>query len=349
MSVNNSVQVLLDNKKISNISFNENGMNSFGYENLNEVFFDVYEIKHKEFDLVKEKCGEFDGDPIVELDLCIENEIFKNVRFVLKKQNGIHINTNLLDYTNVVVFEKKNTIKKQPAPVIVQKPKKIIKEAVKKKIAPANQILKEEKLVERNKEEFFNSIKTEMIDQLRGEIKQGIIAEMLKENMQSNFNSLLAEDNNKTKLHRLFEQTNTKFRNEIIQLSEKLARRESMRFAESGGGTNAVQYANGGTMDGSLTITHDLSADTIIANNVTDTLGRELVSKLSFTINGDDTKNTYILNHNLNSNKILISVYDDITKEQVIPYVVNIDNNNTKVEFSNNLTFGENYLVIIFG
>jgi len=330
------VQVLLDNKKISNISFNENGMNSFGYENLNEVFFDVYEIKHKDFDLVKEKCGEFDGNPIVELDLCIENEIFKNVRFVLKKQNGIYVNTNLLDYTKVVVFEKNNTIKKQPLPVVVQKSKKIIKEVTKKKVTPASQILKEEKLVERNKEEFFNSIKTEMIDQLRGEIKQGIIAEMLKENMQSNFNSLLAEDNNKTKLHRLFEQTNTKFRNEIIQLSEKLARRESMRFAESGGGTNAVQYANGGTINGDLNINGNL----IINDQL-------YIKKAIFDV-GDGLQQSFVFTHNLNTKHILVNVQDSVTNEIVIPYIKLIDENSLLIEFS--FVPDENsYRLIIFG
>ena len=311
-------------------------MNSFGYENLNEVFFDVYEIKHKDFDLVKEKCGEFDGNPIVELDLCIENEIFKNVRFVLKKQNGIYVNTNLLDYTNVVVFEKKNTIKKQPLPVVVQKSKKIIKEVTKKKVTPTSQILKEEKLVERNKEEFFNSIKTEMIDQLRGEIKQGIIAEMLKENMQSNFNSLLAEDNNKTKLHRLFEQTNTKFRNEIIQLSEKLARRESMRFAESGGGTNAVQYANGGTMNGDLNINGNL----IINDQL-------YIKKVVFDV-GDSSQQSFVFTHNLNTKNILVNVQDSVTNEIVIPYIKLIDENSLLIEFS--FIPNENsYKLIIFG
>ena len=324
-------------------------MNSFGYENLNEVFFDVYEINHKDVQLVKEKKGDFDGNPIVEMDLCIENETFKNVRFVLKKQNGIHINPSLLDYTNVVVFEEKNKPKQKPIVKPKLKPKKIVKEEKTQKLSEKTLVLKEEKLVEKNKEDFFNSIKSEMIDQIKNEIKQGIIADMLKENIQSNLDSLVTNENNRNKLTNLFEQTNTKFRNEIIQLSEKLARRESMRFAESGGGTNAVQYANGGTMDGNLTISQNLSSNTIIANNVTDTLGRELVKKLSFDIIGDGRQNSYILNHNIGSNKILISVYDANTNEMVVPYIVNIDNNNTKIEFSNFLQINENFTAIIFG
>lgn len=323
-------------------------MNSFGYENLDEVFFDVYQIKHKNVELVKEKKGEFNGNPIIELDLCIENEIFKNVRFLLKKQNGIFINPNLLDYSSVMVYEKTKKITKKvikSIPVV----KKIIKEEIIRKLPETHQVLKEETLIEKHKEEFFESVKGEIFDQFKNEIKQGIIAEMLKENLQSNFDSLLSENGNKNKLTKLFEQTNTVFRNEIIQLAEKLARRESMRFAESGGGTNAVQYSNGGLMDGSLTITNNLSAAQITANNITDTQGRELVSKLSFNVIGDGTRNSYLLNHNLNSKKVIINTYDGTSDEIVIPYTQITDKDNVLIQFSNNLELNEKYVVIIFG
>jgi hypothetical protein len=95
MSVNKCVQVLLDNHKISEYSFVEEGMNSLGYESLNEVFFDVYEIKSKYLDLVKEKKGDFNGNPIIEADLKIKDQIFKNVRFILTKENKVKINPNL--------------------------------------------------------------------------------------------------------------------------------------------------------------------------------------------------------------------------------------------------------------
>ena len=54
------MQILLDNNKISNFSIINDGMNTLGYESLNEVFFDVYEIKSNGLDLVKEKRGEFE-------------------------------------------------------------------------------------------------------------------------------------------------------------------------------------------------------------------------------------------------------------------------------------------------
>ena len=108
LNLNKSVQILLDNKKITNISFNENEMNSFGYESLNEVFFDVFEIKGKNLEFIKEKKGDLDGDPIVELDLCIENQKYKNVRFVLKKNGNVNINPKLLDHLSATVFEQSN-------------------------------------------------------------------------------------------------------------------------------------------------------------------------------------------------------------------------------------------------
>jgi hypothetical protein len=91
------VQILLDNNKISNFSIIEDGMNSLGYENLNEVFFDVYVIKSNGIELIKEKKGEFNGNPIIEIDLHIKNKTYKNVQFVLTKENKININPNLLN------------------------------------------------------------------------------------------------------------------------------------------------------------------------------------------------------------------------------------------------------------
>ena len=340
------MQVLLDNNNISDYAFIEEGMNSLGYESLNEVFFDVFEIKSKNLDLVKEKRGEFNGIPIIEADLRIKNEIFKNVRFVLSKENKIKINPNLLDYTKVVIYENKNKSKssasikdtirhKAPsAPVVVTE----------KTIRKPKPIIVEQSLIEKTKTEFFDAIKGEVLEELKREVKAGIISDLIKENLQSNFDSIITDNGNKNKLQRILENFNNSFRKDYIELAEKVSRREAMRYAESGGGTNAVQYANGGIMDGSLLITQNLTA-----TNIIDTKNRELVSKLSFDIVGDGTKNSYILNHNLNTYKILINVYDANTKEIVLPYIVNTDENNTKIEFSNNLQLNENYNVIIFG
>lgn len=338
------MQVLLDNNVISDYSFVKEGMNSLGYDSLNEVFFDVFEIKSKYLDLVKEKKGDFNGNPIVELDLKIKNETFKNVRFVLTKENKIKINPNLLDYTKIVTYENIN-VKKIKSPILEKKKKEVVVPVITEKKEPKKvEILKEKSLIEKTKEEFFNSIKGEVLEELKKEVKAGIIADLIKENLQINFDSVITDNGNRNKLHKILENYNNSFRKEYIELAEKVSRRESMRYAESGGGTNAVQYANGGIMNGDLTIIGSLTA-----NEIKDIHNRELVSKLSFNIIGDGTKNSYTLNHNLNTYKIIINVYDANTKELVLPYIINTDENNTKIEFSNNLQISENYNVIIFG
>ena len=319
-------------------------MNSLGYESLNEVFFDVFEIKNKDLDLLKEKKGDFNGNPIIELDLRIENEIHKNVRFVLKNQSGIQINPNLLDYTKAVIFEKTKKIKEITKPKKIAETKAVSIQPPKRKIITEQKhIVREEKLIEQGKQEFFESIRNEVISDLKNEIRQGLIADLLKTNIQSNFNEFLEETNTSGRLQKLFQNANNTFRKELIELSEKIARRESMRFAESGGGTTAVQYANGGKMDGDLEVT-----GSIIAGHISDTQGRELVSKLSFDIIGDGTKSVYTLNHNLGTKNIIINIYDKNTDELVLVSVTHTDTNNTKIDFSNILQINENYIAIMF-
>ncbi len=257
------MQVLLDNKKISNYSLIQEGMNSLGYESLNEVFFDVFQIKSNGVDLIKEKKGDFNGFPIIELDLSINNEIYKNVRFILKETNQILINPNLLDYTKALVVEssqpKSHKIEKPKEEKVISKPElPVVKQ--KKIITENKQIKKEKTLLEKTKEEFFNSIRGELLESIKEEIKAGIIADLLKDNIQSNFDNIVEEGSNQYKLQKLFRNENNKFRKELIEMSEKLARRESMRFVESGGGTNATQYANGGTMNGNLTVTGEIQS-----------------------------------------------------------------------------------------
>jgi hypothetical protein len=159
------VQVLLDNNTISEYSFIKEGMNSLGYENLNEVFFDVFEIKSKNLDLVKEKKGDFNGNPIIEVDLQIKNEIFKNVRFVLTKESGIKINPSLLDYTKVVVYENKNKIKAPSIKDVIQhKVLPTFPVVTEKKVQKSKPILIEQSLIEKTKAEFFDSIKGEVLE-----------------------------------------------------------------------------------------------------------------------------------------------------------------------------------------
>ena len=154
---------------------------------------------------------------------------------------------------------------------------------------------------------------------------------------------MLLNDSSDKKIQKFFEGYTSNFKKSFIEIAEKIAKREGLRSMESGGGTNAVQYANGGTMDGNLTVTQ-----TILATTITDNQGRQLVSKLTFDIIGNDVTRTYTLNHNLNTKNILINIYDATTDELVFVSSKNIDLNNTTIQFPNNLLTHENYRVIIF-
>ena len=263
-------------------------MNILGYENLNEVFFDVFEIKANGLDLLKEKRGDFNGNPIIEMDLKIGDQIYKNVRFVLTKENKICINPNLLDHTKIVIQEKSEIKIKPPAPK--KEFRRIIKPTIQEnKKVTVDPIIKEESLIEKTKKEFFESIKGEVLEELKREVKAGIIADLIKENLQTNFDSVIHNNGNKNKLQRILENFNNSFRKEFIELAEKVSRREAMRYSESGGGTNAAQYANGGTMKGDLTVTGRIQSDTLEVSGITvDTL----------SVNSLSTNNEFII-HNL--------------------------------------------------
>jgi hypothetical protein len=327
------VSLLLDNNKISEYSFVKEGMNSLGYESLNEVFFDVYEIKFKNLELVKEKKGDFNGNPIIEVDLTIKNQIFKNVRFILTKENKIKINPNLLDYTKVVVYEKQNKLIPSR---ILEKTEQEIPLPVKAKKSIKKPLIKEQSLIERTKTEFFDSIRGEVLEELKNEVKAGIIADLIKENLQSNFDSVITDSGNKNKLQKIIENFNNSFRKEYIDLAEKVSRREALRYVESGGGTNAVQYKNGGIIDGELTINGNL-----IVNN------QNHIKKVIFDV-GDGVNQTFIFSHNLNTKNILVNVQDNTNNEIVIPYIKLLDDNNIIIEFSF-IPDVNNYKLIIFG
>ena len=251
-----------------------------GYDSLNEVFFDIFEIKFKDIELVKEKKGDFDGNPIIEVDVRIKNEIFKNVRFVLSKENKIKINPNLLDYTKVVVYENKNKIVSHVPPVKKPEKKKLSNSVVKENIIEKPKpIIVEQSLIEKTKAEFFESIKGEVLEELKREVKAGIIADLIKESLQSNFDSVITDTGSRNKLHKILENFNNTFRKEYIDLAEKVSRREAIRVAEGGGGTNAVQYANGGIMNGDLTVTGNFQSNSMSVGDINvDTLSVNILS-----------------------------------------------------------------------
>jgi hypothetical protein len=299
------VEVFIDNNQIKEYSFVKNGMNVLGCNSINELFFDVFEIKSKGLELVKEKKGDFNGTPIIELDLCIDEKLYKNVRFIIQENNSeIKINPNLLDHLNSVIFEKKNIEKPIPKKEIFIEETKPIKIKKIKKVSDKVQIVKEEKLIDKVKKEFISNIKSELLNSLKEEIETGLINKALQENVYSNFETILENDKLQYKIQKLFSNDQNKFRKELIEIAEKISRREVLRFAESGGGTNG------------------LSKDSF-----------QQFQKIVFII-GDGINTEFTLNHNLNTKDLYITLYDNSTNEIIYGYVNNIDDNSTIVSFS---------------
>ena len=326
------MKVLLDNKKIKNISFTDGGMNSIGYQSLNEVFFDIYEFQSSGVEFLKEKKGDFNGNPIIEADLNLENQIYKNVRFVLGRHDGIIINPKLLDHSNVMIYEGK------------------ISDDTKKPSKSKKSLITEKNLVKESKEKFYKTIREELIDEIKKEVRSGIIAELVKSNIKENFNSFLKEDNNQSELSTLFREENEKFRKELIDVTQKIARREGMLYGESGGGSNATQYANGGTMNGNLIVNGTISCNELISDNIPTTPGTSNLSKKSFDIIGNGSTTSYNIQHNLNTLNVIAIVYDANTNEQVITYVKNVDENNTIIDINEIIPLDvKAYKVVIIG
>ncbi len=299
------MEVFIDNNQIKEYSFVKNGMNVLGCNSINELFFDVFEIKSKGLELVKEKKGDFNGTPIIELDLCIDEKLYKNVRFIIQENNSeIKINPNLLDHLNSVIFEKKNIEKPIPKKEIFIEETKPIKIKKIKKVSDKVQIVKEEKLIDKVKKEFISNIKSELLNSLKEEIETGLINKALQENVYSNFETILENDKLQYKIQKLFSNDQNKFRKELIEIAEKISRREVLRFAESGGGTNG------------------LSKDSF-----------QQFQKIVFII-GDGINTEFTLNHNLNTKDLYITLYDNSTNEIIYGYVNNIDDNSTIVSFS---------------
>ena len=313
------MKVSLEGQEIKNYQFTYEGVNMLGFDSIDEIYFDVFEIKTNQYQIIKEKKEEKNGLPIVELDVTIGNTIFKNIKFQLTKENIVKINQNTLNRRNSTIIENKIPL--------IDKNKE-------------QSLIKEQLLTNKPVE---NSVKAELKKIIQKESKSGLIKKLIKENTEELFHELLLNDSSDKKIQKFFEGYTSNFKKSFIEIAEKIAKREGLRSMESGGGTNAVQYANGGTMDGNLTVTQ-----TILANNITDNQGRQLVSKLIFDIIGNDVTRTYTLNHNLNTKNILINIYDATTDELVFVSSKNIDLNNTTIQFPNNLLTHENYRVIIF-
>jgi hypothetical protein len=181
------------------------------------------------------------------------------------------------------------------------------------------------------------------VDDLRTSSNSKNVEEDAEEDAETkSFFDLLEKKKDDPRVKKFFNYHADHMKKEFSQIIEKFKTTQLARAMESGGGTNAVQYANGGTMTGNLTVTEQ-----IVGQTITDTSGRQLIYKKTFDITGNGSDNEFTFAHNFNTKDILINVYDSNTFSLITISSINIDNNNTKISFPNILNIGENYRVIL--
>jgi len=187
------------------------------------------------------------------------------------------------------------------------------------------------------------------------QVKQQMTASKLREHIETALVGLL-EDGNNRNFNKFFEVYTEGFKRDFIKISEKISRRELLRSLESGGGTNAVQYADGGTMRGTLNVVGNVNATDHLTGHVglssldnegalngnvlkwSDADGQwapaaSASSKVVFQL-GDNINTSFVVYHGMGTRDLVFQVYDNATQEVVQPHITNVSLNETQVNFS---------------
>jgi hypothetical protein len=182
----------------------------------------------------------------------------------------------------------------------------------KKKVNEANKELKEIKnnitlleVADNKKIEKQNKVIQDILEDSNDKFnKLNEKFKLLSEKKNDEYNKLLAAVNNKEVVEyktilkeKIQDVELTQVKDELIkEVTENFSQdmRGLRRYVEmsSGGGTNAVQYANGGTMNGDLTVTGTMEADTILANTLLSSTNLDIGFELSgFNVTGNLSAN----------------------------------------------------------
>jgi len=171
---------------------------------------------------------------------------------------------------------------------------------------------------------------------------------LLSESKNNEYNELLAAVNNKEVVEyktilkeKIQDVELTQVKDELIkEVTENFSQdmRGLKRYVEmsSGGGTNAVQYANGGTMNGDLTVTGTMEADTILANTLLSSTNLDIGFELSgFNVTGDISANGDVQGSTLLTDQYLKHNGDTDTNIEFLDNKIRVNSNlNTIMEFN---------------
>jgi hypothetical protein len=150
--------------------------------------------------------------------------------------------------------------------------------------------------------------------------------------------ALLDSKKDDPRFKRFFSHYTEQTKKEVHEINEKYAKQYLAKLLENGGGggtsNSAVDYSKGGTIDGDLTITSNLSVIGTVYGNID--------NKRVFYI-GNPTDTDYVLDHNFNTKDLIVSIYDQ-NDEMVLTSVKNINNNQSLISFNSPI---ENIKVVI--
>lgn len=243
-----------------------------------------------------------------------ENEVLNHLNSILPKED---------DSKNSVISSYINKIKKndeEGEKLDAKSPKKSISDT-----SRATEEPKEDSVIS----SYIKGLKT-ADNQKEETIIDPNIAEYVKSDkprtIEDEIFSIFSSKKDDPRIKRFFSYFSDQTKKEVHEINEKYSQQYFAKILETsgGGGTSnsAVDFAKGGTMEGSLTITNNLSVlGTIYLNN-----------KKVFNI-GNNVDTEYVLDHNFDTKDLVISIYDS-NDEIVLASAKNINLNQTLISFS---------------
>ena len=384
------MNILIDNKEIENFANTNESINVLSYKELEEVHDGIYLIKtHNNQTFLKEAKSTWKSKPVVEFNVLTGDRLFKSVKFVLEKREKTLLNYSALGISSRKSLMTEQTSRKLDIPtetnaniyeerlksaldVNIQNGKRIIADAIDRQQEHINKLVAEQVAakVEQLTSDIINDLvdtRSRIIKDLQEKVREEIIMDILSKKQEILHESInrisKMEDVVATCKQRVDEAAATdsatiKAIEEYKRAFDKELRNVRTtvaRVAESGGGTNAVQYANGGVMNGSLDITNNLTVGGNFTGNISlsslyqtgaineqvimwnDALdswvpGDAVVKRMYYI--GDGTSSSFTINHQLSSMDLIYQVYDNNTQEVVLPHIKNTDADNTQITFS---------------
>lgn len=174
---------------------------------------------------------------------------------------------------------------------------------------------------------------------------QSITAEQIKGLIHETVTSLIKGEEYNPELQKFFDAYTDSFKQQFMLISEKISKREMYRAIEGGGGSNSKQYAKGGLMEGDLIIDGNL---TVTGNSYVNIQPPDAVAKKYVETIGDGLNDTFTINHNFNTQDILVTVIDTSSSKVIYPSIEYINGGNISVSFQN-VPPNNAYKVIVIG